>query len=72
MSEPGITSGDTLQDLLDYEDGTLSYESTIKFFQNLVDTGMAWQLQGHYGRTAQQLINAGLVHRKEPARDSGK
>ena len=45
-----------------YENGEMSDEETIEFFQTLVNTGMAWQLQGHYGRTAMSLIESGIVH----------
>lgn len=48
--------------IMEYESGTLSREETVELFQHLVDTGLAWQLQGHYGRTARTLIDAGLVH----------
>lgn len=51
--------------IIAYETGELDYDGTIKLFQHLVDTDLAWQLQGHYGRTAQSLIEAGVVTAKE-------
>jgi len=48
--------------LVDFESGLLDEEQIIELFQELVDTGLAWQLQGFYGRTAKALIEAGLVH----------
>lgn len=47
--------------IIAYEMGELDTEKTIELFQNLVDTGLAWRLQGHYGRTAVALIKAGVV-----------
>lgn len=56
---------DVMSGILDYEMGILEEEDTITLFQHLVDTGMAWQLQGHYGRTAQHMIDAGIINAKE-------
>jgi len=53
------------QAIFDYEDGKLDEDETIKLFQSLIDTGLAWQLQGHFGRTAAALINAGLCQQPE-------
>ena len=45
--------------IIAYEQGELSQEDTIKLFQELIDSGQAWQLQGAYGRTAKALLDAG-------------
>jgi hypothetical protein len=46
--------------IIDFESGALSEEETIAGFQNLINDGSVWQLQGCYGRTAARLIEAGL------------
>lgn len=35
-------------------------DEQITAWQTLIDTGLAWQLQGWFGRTAQALINDGI------------
>lgn len=34
----------------------------IAGMQGLINSGLAWQLQGSYGRSAMNLINGGVCH----------
>ena len=54
---------DQISKIVAYEQGDLDREQTIELFQELVNSGLAWKLQGHYGRTASALIDAGLITR---------
>jgi len=51
------TKKDIIDYIMDYEMGDLDDMQTLSLFSNLIKTGHAWKLQGHYGRTAQNLIN---------------
>jgi hypothetical protein len=55
-----------LQELQNFERGDLSPEEIIDLFQRLVDGGLVHCLQGHYGRTAEALIEAGLIAAPTP------
>jgi len=50
-----------IQQLIAYEEGEMTEEQVIAFFQDLVTSGEVWHLQGHYGRTAAELIKQGVV-----------
>lgn len=45
--------------IMRYENGEMEEEEMVEFFQELINSGLAWKLQGHYGRTAKALIEAG-------------
>jgi hypothetical protein len=47
--------------IIAYESGELSAEDTLRLFAKLIKSGLAWQLQGHYGRTAASLIEQGII-----------
>jgi hypothetical protein len=53
---------DLVGQIIAFESGSLDDSAVIRLFQHLVDTGLAWSLQGSYGRAARRLIAAGLVH----------
>ena len=59
--EQSVPEYDHVGAIIAYESGELDEEGTIALFQYLVDTGLAWQFQGHYGRTAMALVEAGYV-----------
>ena len=40
-----------------------SEKQMIEAWQHLVDTGLAWQLQGSFGRTAEALIEQGVINK---------
>ena len=46
----GFEEADTVQEI-------------VAAWQHLIDTGLAWKLQGFFGRTAQRLINEGVCRR---------
>lgn len=43
-----------------FENGEMEEEELVEWFQELINSGVCWQLQGFYGRTARDLIAAGL------------
>ena len=51
----------TIEQIIAYETGELDYEGTLNLFSKLIKSGQAWSLQGHYGRTAKQIIELNLI-----------
>jgi len=59
------TSSSTLVgSIIAYEQGELNDQEIVCLFAELVKSGMAWSLQGSYGRTANALIKEGWIDRK--------
>jgi hypothetical protein len=50
---------DQVDKIIAFEQGELDEDGIIQLFQELIDSGLVWQLQGSYGRMARNLINAG-------------
>lgn len=48
-------------DLAGYDEDDVTEDLVLEAWQHLVDTGLAWQLQGSFGRQAAALIDAGLI-----------
>jgi hypothetical protein len=49
--------------IMAYEGGEIETdEQLVAGFQAMIDDGSVWNLQGHYGRTARALIDAGECH----------
>ena len=43
-----------------FADDNYSAEERIAAWQHLIDTGLAWRLQGWFGRTASAMIDEGV------------
>jgi len=56
-----MNKDDLVNYIIDYESGELNEEGCITLFAYLIKSGKAWSLQGHYGRTAQALIDNDII-----------
>lgn len=55
---------DQIDQIIAFENGELDEEGVIALFQDLLDSGLVWRLQGFYGRTARYLIDNGYITEK--------
>jgi hypothetical protein len=53
-----------VDNIIAYEQGELNDREVVCLFADLVKSGMAWSLQGSYGRTANALIKEGWIDRE--------
>jgi hypothetical protein len=54
----------SIDTMIAFEQGELDDISTVNMFAKLIKTGMAWQLQGFYGRTASALIENNIINQQ--------
>lgn len=65
MSEASVKKQNGYIDfILAFEAGELTDNELVVGFQNLIDSGIVWQLQGVYGRLAKKLIASGYCTAK--------
>lgn len=53
-----------IEKIIKFENGELSDNEMIALFSELIKSGMAWKLQGTYGRLARNLVNNGVLDTK--------
>lgn len=51
--------------IMKYEQGDMTSEEIIELFQELMNTGIIYNLQGSYQRVANKLLISGLIHNIE-------
>ena len=72
MTTRQTTDGpDMVSCIMDYESGQLDVRGTLQLFAQLIRTGHAWTLQGHYGRTATAIMDRGLIDDDGSITDDG-
>ena len=70
MTQPTLNADgkfDLTTRIIEFETGEATQEQVIELFQYLVDSGLAWSLQGSYGRIAQALLEEGIITKKGEA-----
>jgi hypothetical protein len=70
MTQPTLNADgkfDLTTRIIEFETGEATEEQVIELFQYLVDSGLAWSLQGSYGRIAQALLEEGIITKKGEA-----
>lgn len=55
---------DLVGSIIEFEAGMMDKAGVLKLFSNLIASGMAWSLQGSYGRAAAGLIESGFISKE--------
>jgi hypothetical protein len=55
---------DEVDFIITFENGEATDKEIVDGFANLVKSGMAWSLQGTYGRIAKALIEQGYINKQ--------
>jgi hypothetical protein len=50
-----------INSIVAYESGELNDAETLQLFADLIKSGEVWWMQGHYGRTATELLDNGYI-----------
>ena len=53
---------DLYQRVVEYETEDHSLEWIVQLFADLIATGLAWHLQGRFGREAKRYIDNGIIN----------
>lgn len=51
----------TVDKIMAYENDEMTMEEIKEFFQEMVDSGLVWQLQGHYQKVARSMLSLGEI-----------
>ena len=54
---------DLVDKIVALEGGEMSNVAMVEMFADMIKDGTCWSLQGSYGRTAMDLIDAGIISR---------
>ncbi len=57
----GIKDESICNMIIDFESGDISMKDTMYLFQELVDTGLLWEMTENYRKLASKLAEQGLI-----------
>lgn len=61
-----------VNNIIAYENGEMTQDKEVKFFADGIKSKQVYQLQGHYGRTANAYVETGLITKDGKITSEGK